>query len=115
MQNGSEMHTSAFKFYSVSQFLHKFVTIFSIIPTEKVFLVFGGNEENKMHSNSWKRKAPIGREVFVQKPVMLCYFFKFLFLMNFLFNHFLLAINLIFLCSLQFSFIWLSNYYKVCS
>lgn len=33
--------------------------------------------------------------------------------MNFLCNHFLLAINLIFLYSTQFSFIWLSNYYEV--
>lgn len=57
-------------FYSMLQFLPKFVTIFPIIFVEKVFLVFVAHRENKMHCNSWKGKD-IEREILVQKPVML--------------------------------------------
>lgn len=58
------------KFLSMFRFLPKFVAIFPIIPIQKVFLELAGNRENKMHSNSWKGKDT-GREILVQKPVML--------------------------------------------
>lgn len=82
------------KFYSVYQFLPKFVTIFPIIPIEKVFLTFVANRENKIHSNSWKRKDT-GREIFLQSHyVYICAKFDatifFLFFTNFLFKIFLL-------------------------
>lgn len=71
-----------------------FVTIFPIIPVEKVFLTFVANRENKIHSNSWKRKDT-GREIFLQSHyVYTCAKFDatifFLFFTNFLFKIFLL-------------------------
>jgi len=39
------------------------MTIFHIIIIYFFFLVYVANREKKMHSNSWKRRTPIGREV----------------------------------------------------